>query len=93
MNCVDCGKPLPPRVAGLATRPAGDEYVHSWFFCRPCGVYTRETWIDRWSGTSTHIDRVEKDAGDRMIALIAQCPRALDDKCDCIVHQTVGVGW
>lgn len=93
MDCLDCGAELPSPVATFCTKPAGEEYVHSWFFCAPCDVYSRETWVDRWSGSVTYVDRIEREAGDRTIGLIAQCPQPKNEKCDCPVHQSVGVGW
>jgi hypothetical protein len=93
MKCIDCGAELRFPVATFATRPAGDEYVHSWFFCTDCDLYSRETWVDRWSGSVTYVDRIERAQGDQTIGLIAQCPQPKNDKCNCLVHQSVGVGW
>jgi|GEM_PF-4714465 len=94
MNCPRCDQPLGPRVAGFATRPAGEEYVHCWYRCEPCGHYVRDTVVDRFSGdTDRFVDVVQDELGTRTIGLIAQCPAPLDDKCRCLVHSTVGVGW
>ncbi len=40
-------------AAAIAVEVAGDEYIESFFFCATCGVYTQETYCDRFLADET----------------------------------------
>lgn len=91
MNCIVCNADLgrKPRAA-IAVLVAGDERIHSWFWCARCGVYTGEHFHDRFLGESdAHVfGPVDAAKGDRMVALIAACPNPGDKFCSCASHRT-----
>jgi hypothetical protein len=94
VKCANCqqefdrtGRDRP--VAAIAVEVAGDEYIESFFFCAACGVYTQETYCDRFLGEETVSvsGPIAAQRGDALVELIRGCPDPMNKKCTCEVHR------
>jgi len=67
----------------------GDEYIESFFFCAACGVYTQQSYHDRFLGEeSVNVyGPISKSDGDALVELIRTCPDPMDKKCTCPAHR------
>jgi hypothetical protein len=92
VQCIACKAELgrKPRAA-IAVLVAGDERIHSWFWCSRCGVYTCEHFHDRFMGESdVHVfGPIDADEGERILALVAACPDPSDKFCSCPSHSAL----
>ena len=94
MQCLECEEEIPKGVASIATIAAGIEYVHSYWFCTACNLYTRSTYKDNWSGDADIFgETMSREVGDSKVATIRDCPSPRDKFCLCPVHKAIGVGW
>lgn len=73
----------------------GDEYIESYYFCEPCGVYTVEVYHDRFLGEDEVSLRgpMSKERGDEKIEVIRQCPEPGNKRCRCDAHQSYFGRW
>jgi hypothetical protein len=88
--CALCNKALEDPAASICGGIMGDEYIESWYFCASCGVYTKETYHDRFCGEPTVLTSrpLAKTHGDAQVALIRSCSRTWDKRCRCPSHMT-----
>ena len=94
MRCRACTDELSGIVASISTMPAGIEYIHSYAYCSPCDLYTRETYKDNWTGDADiFVETMDRGVAESKIAQIRGCPAPTDKFCDCPVHRSIGVGW
>lgn len=98
--CSQCGETLGGkaeghRVASFSGSIMGDEQIDSYYFCGRCGVYTVETYFDRFLGEEEVSVQgpVSKAEGDEKVSLIQECPRPWDKKCRCKAHCSYFGGW
>ena len=94
VQCAQCGRQFDRQdkdcpAAAIAVEVMGDEYIQSFFFCRACGVYTQETYHDRFLGEDSVgvSGPIPKDRGDELVALIRTCPDPMDKHCQCPAHR------
>jgi hypothetical protein len=94
VQCAVCGREFdrtgrdcPAGV--IAVEALGDEYIESFFFCDTCGVYTQETYCDRFLGEETVSvsGSIAKGAGDALVELIRKCSDPMNKKCSCEAHR------
>ena len=83
------GKEGEDRVASISGGIMGDEYIESYYFCKPCGVYTVEVYHDRYLGDEDVSVRgpLPKADGDAKVELIRQCSEPWNKKCRCPAHR------
>ena len=92
MKCSQCGKTkwdLEQRSAFICFEGGGDEYIESYFFCQDCNAYSIEVYHDSFMGDGTIHTRgpIPRAEGDRIVAIIEQCPRPNDKRCRCEAHE------
>ena len=91
IKCSQCQRELGPenREASIAGSIMGDEYIETYYFCRPCGVYTVEVYHDRFLGEDEVSVRgpVPREGGQAQIELIRQCSQPGDKNCRCPAHR------
>ncbi|HOD80444.1 MAG: hypothetical protein BWX88_01071 [Planctomycetes bacterium ADurb.Bin126] len=94
VTCSKCGREFDCQgadspVAVIAQEVMGDEYIESFFFCQACGVYTQESYHDRFLGEDSVAIHgpIDKTRGDELVELIRQCPDPTNKKCKCPIHQ------
>jgi hypothetical protein len=93
VQCTKCGREFAWKgtddfVVSMSGSIMGDEYIESYFFCKPCGVYTVEVYHDRFcdEGSASVQGPLSKEDGDAKVALIKQCAEPWDKKCRCPAH-------
>jgi len=69
----------------------GDEYIYSYWACELCGCYTVESYHDRFLGDDevTVLPPIEREVGERCVALCAACPTPFDKNCECPSHRAL----
>jgi hypothetical protein len=93
IQCAKCSRELSGeeggRVASISGGIMGDECVETYYFCKPCGVYTVEVYWDCFMGGEEVSLRgpLPKDKGDEKIRLIGECSEPWDKKCRCDAHR------
>jgi len=94
IKCHNCKQDSTATVASISTMAAGIEYIHCYVFCKPCDLFTRDTYKDNWSGDADiFIETMTREVAEEKIAQIAQCPTPNDKFCRCPIHEKIGVGW
>ena len=92
MNCSKCSRAFLPEdcLASISGSILGDECIESYYYCDPCGVYTKEVFFDCFSGeeSSSMHGPIEKAVGDAKIALIKCCIEPWNKKCRCAAHRS-----
>ena len=97
MNCANCDEyigEIKDQIASIAMLVMGDEYIYSYFRCSACEMYTAERYYDRFMG-GTDISLMlpfEKEQGEKIIALIRDCPEPNSKFCECDSHQALYTG-
>ncbi len=73
----------------------GDEYIESYWRCKSCGTYTKETYHDRFSGEadSSVSGPISPQEGDAVVATIKECKNPSDKRCKCAVHRKMSGGY
>ncbi|MEN8151271.1 MAG: hypothetical protein ABFS86_15755 [Planctomycetota bacterium] len=92
MKCRKCGADLGDlreAAASICLRPREDEETRTYFFCEACGVWS--VWLcieDQWTDEDKLIavGPVSREEGDRIVALIGECPDPGLSWCRCPVH-------
>lgn len=81
-------------MASISGGIMGDEYIESYYFCNPCGVYTVKILHDRFLGEDEVFTKgpVSKEDGDAKVELIRQCSQPWDKKCRCDAHRSYFAG-
>ena len=92
MECVQCANTkwdIKQRSAMISFESFGDEYIESYFLCHECDAYSVEVFHDSFHGPDTILTRgpIPRAEGDRIIAIIEQCPQPGDKKCRCEAHK------
>jgi hypothetical protein len=94
VKCTQCGRVLARQdvwspIASMSGSIMGDEHIESWFYCNRCGVYTVETYHDRFLGEDEITVRgpIPKEKGDAQVKLIRKCGRPSDKRCRCKAHR------
>jgi hypothetical protein len=100
IRCSQCGREFNPQrkegfVASISGSIMGDEYIETYFFCDPCGVYTVDIYHDRFSGEDETSVRgpLSKSEGDAKVELIKRCSEPWNKKCRCEAHRSYFGGW
>jgi len=93
--CLKCGRDfggVEKRRGFISLFVMGDEEIQSWFFCEACQVWTVEEYLDRFLGESSISFRgpIEREAGEKQVARIRECPDPADKWCECPVHREMG---
>ena len=94
-ECLKCKGPLAAKAdAAIAILVLGDEYIYSYFFCKSCRSYTVESYHDRFMGEDeiSFLPPIEKEEGDKAVALIRACPDPMDKHCECASHKALYYG-
>jgi hypothetical protein len=79
--------------AGISISVMGDEYIYTYIYCINCGLYTVDTYYDRFLGEAeVSAFSVDKETGDRAIELIRACPDPFDKNCNCPSHKAMYYG-
>ena len=94
MNCVECERSIGGvhfRAAHICLSIAGDERIDSYWLCIPCGLYTVESYVDRFSGSSyANIHGpLTSEEGKDIVDLIRTCPDPNNKRCDCEAHRSL----
>ena len=94
MKCISCGDVIPddePMRASISQFVCGDEYIYSYWLCRPCNVYTVEVYHDRFFGDDDvfFLAPMDRKTGDHCLQLIGTCPRPYDKNCGCEAHKAL----
>lgn len=93
MECLKCVNTkwdkIEQRSAFICFEVMGDEYIESYFLCQDCDTYSVEVYHDRFSGAATILTRgpIPRAEGDRIIAMIRQCPEPSNKRCHCKAHE------
>ena len=92
MNCVTCKSDLgtwKERAAWLSYSVLGNEHTATYWFCKPCNVYTIEMDEDRFLGeeSSWTVGPVRREEGDATVAKFKSCPDPGEKRCKCPIHQ------
>jgi hypothetical protein len=66
----------------------GDEHTDSYFLCPDCGMYTRVSWWDNFTGIETvnGSGPFSKEEGESQVALIGRCTEPWNKRCRCPAH-------
>lgn len=67
----------------------GDECTDCYYWCADCGVYTLRLYRDVFTGPEEAHDSgpLDKEEGDRRLAIIRGCPDPGDGRCRCPAHR------
>jgi hypothetical protein len=95
-----CGKELGAGntgpVASISAIVMGDEYIHSFYFCDSCDVYTEQTWRDVFTTGEDQITvsgPLSRAEGEAKIAVIRRCKEPWNERCRCDAHQEFFGPW
>ena len=97
MNCASCDHyigEIKDQIASIAMLVMGDEYIYSYFRCSACEMYSAERYHDRFMG-GTNISvmpPIGKEDGEKIIALIQDCPDPKSKFCECDSHEALYTG-
>jgi hypothetical protein len=93
VSCQSCGAtPDSPevfaRVASISGSIMGNEHIESLYYCRRCGCYTLERYIDYFDGreSSSIEGPISQEKGDLMVAIISRCKTPYEKRCRCSAH-------
>jgi hypothetical protein len=91
VHCARCGRPFTEeeRAGGISGKIMGDECADIYYWCTTCAVYTLRLYRDSFDGEETahDSDPIDKQEGDRRLALIRSCPEPGDARCRCDGHR------
>ncbi len=91
MTCIQCKKTLSgdDLVASMSGSIMGDEVTDSYFLCPECGVFTKVSWWDDFTGEETMNlgGPLTKQEVSEIVELIGRCSRPWDKKCRCDAHR------
>jgi hypothetical protein len=93
MKCTRCGADLGgfgDCEASICLRPREDEETRSYFLCERCNLYS--VWVcieDFWTDEDTMfaVGPKLRAEGDRIVALIRECPAPGLASCRCPTHE------
>lgn len=96
MHCIKCKRTFTetdgPR-AGISISVMGDECIYTYIYCAACGMYTVDSYYDRFLGESEiSAFSVDKETGDRAIEIILACPDPYNKNCNCPSHKEMYYG-
>jgi hypothetical protein len=89
--CAGCGADLGGHEHSdqISIEVMGDEHTYAYWFCESCDGYTRKTFIDRFLGPEHTLGPtlVDRDEGERLVAMIRRCPNPGSKRCGCETHR------
>jgi hypothetical protein len=97
VRCSRCGTRFDTEdcVACISGRIMGDECTDSYYWCGGCAVYTVHLQRDVFAGPETARDSepIDKEEGERRLALIRSCSEPQDERCRCDGHRAYFGDW
>lgn len=91
MRCTSCNVDLGSRSkAAIAVMVAGDEVIHSYFYCPFCELWSIEHYQDHFISGDTDIwssGPFDPEVGERCVALVRSCPEPQSKLCNCESHR------
>jgi hypothetical protein len=97
MDCANCKTfvgELRDKKGSISILVMGDEYIYCYFDCQACGMYTAEQYHDRFIGDASIavMAPIPMEVGEKILALIADCPKPNNKFCDCDSHKALYTG-